>query len=163
MQGVSLQVCGESPPTKSKWSAVEPTAVGRHGRISRLDTEPRQRLGPLCVGQGTRTAVHTPTRAPSTTDRRIFDSEEAASSRHRTKDFTPSRASARDGRTTFDAALGMFRLRMGESESSPHSQHGVGDHERPVRVARVPAEAEMRACGPKIYIPHMTPPFPTEP
>ena len=118
MQGVSLQVCGESPPTKSKWSAVEPTAVGRHGRISRLDTEPRQRLGPLCVGQGTRTAVHTPTRAPSTTDRRIFDSEEAASSRHRTKDFTPSRASARDGRTTFDAALGMFRLCMGESESS---------------------------------------------
>ena len=50
-----------------------------------------------------------------------------------------------DGRTIFDAALGMFRLRMGESESTSHSQCGVGDHERPVRVARDPAEAEMRA------------------
>ena len=52
-------------------------------------------------------------------------------------------ASARDGRTIFDAALGMFRLHMGESEGTSHSQHGVGDHERPVRVARDPAEAEI--------------------
>ena len=49
-----------------------------------------------------------------------------------------------DGRTIFDVALGMFRLHMGESEGTSHSQHGVGDHERPVRVARDPAEAEIR-------------------
>ena len=64
---------------------------------------------------------------------------------NRTKDLP---AAARDGRTIFDAALGMFRLLMGESESTSHSQHGVGDHERPVRVARDPAEAEIT---PRLY------------
>ena len=40
----------------------------------------------------------------------------------RTKDRYSVSSVARDGPTIFDAALGMFRLRMGESESTSHSQ-----------------------------------------
>ena len=61
----------------------------------------------------------------------------------RTKDRYSVSSVARDGRTIFDVPLGMFRLHMGESEGTSHPQHGVGDHERPVRVARDPAEAEI--------------------
>ena len=54
------------------------------------------------------------------------------SSRGSSKILSPKRSTGKpmepvdDGRTIFDAALGMFRLHMGGPQSTSSSQHGAG-------------------------------------